>query len=404
MEELAVHEPDYKNLVAFLKAMEFNTLTRRVAEKSGIEAGDVMADAKLTSGVVRAAASPAPATTPSTPTRGSGDLFAPPPAPRSKAEGNGGDLSPAALATAHLAAARANKIDRSKYETVRTLDRLKAWALRAKDVGVVAVDTETTGLDPMVAHLCGFSLAVADNEACYVPIGHREGGAQGGGDLFAPQSKLCPDQIAEKDALKVIQSVLEDPGVLKIGQNLKYDWQIFARRGIEIHPYDDTMLMSYVLDAGRGNHGMDDLAERWLGHQTIHFEHVAGTGKNQVTFDCVSIEKASEYAAEDADVTLRLWKALKARLAAEHVATVYETLERPLVPVLARMEGRGIAIDRQVLSRLSGEFGLKPLLNLWLKTVNSMIRQPPILLKMMSHCQKDFVRPAYTEPDNAWLL
>jgi DNA polymerase-1 len=359
VEELAVHEPDYKNLVAFLKAMEFNTLTRRVAEKSGIEAGDIVADAKLTSGVVRAAAAPAPAAKPSTPASGSGDLFAPPPAPRSKAESNG-DLSPATLATAHLAAARANKIDRSKYETVRTLDRLKAWALRAKDIGVVAVDTETTGLDPMVAHLCGFSLAVADNEACYVPIGHREGGAQGGGgDLFAPQSKLCPDQIPEKDALKVIQSVLEDPSVLKIGQNLKYDWQIFARRGIEIHPYDDTMLMSYVLDAGRGNHGMDDLAERWLGHQTIHFEHVAGTGKNQVTFDCVSIEKAAEYAAEDADVTLRLWKALKARLAAEHVSTVYEMLERPLVPVLARMEGRGIAIDRQVLSRLSGEFGQK---------------------------------------------
>ena len=162
---------------------------------------------------------------------------------------------------------------------MRTLDRLKAWVLRARDIGVVAVDTETTSLDPMVAHLCGFSLAVADNEACYVPIGHREGGAQGGSDLFAPEAKLCPGQIPEKDALEVIQSVLEDPSVLKVGQNLKYDWQIFARRGIDIHPYDDTMLMSYVLDAGRGNHGMDDLAEKWLGHQTIHFEHVAGTGK-----------------------------------------------------------------------------------------------------------------------------
>ena len=147
--------------------------------------------------------------------------------------------------------------------------------------------------------------------------------------------------------------------MLKIGQNLKYDWQIFARRGIDVHPYDDTMLMSYVLDAGRGGHGMDELAEKWLGHKTIHFEHVAGSGKAQVTFDCVSIEKATEYAAEDADVTLRLWKALKPRLAAEHVATVYETLERPLVPVLARMERRGISIDRQVLSRLSGEFAQK---------------------------------------------
>ena len=358
VEDLAVHEPDYKNLVAFLKAMEFNTLTRRVAEKSGIDASEIEADGKLTSGVVRAAASPAPAARASTPASGNDDLFAPPPQPRSQAEANG-DLSPQALATAHLAAARASRIDRSKYETVRTLDRLKAWVLRAKEIGVVAVDTETTGLDPMVAELCGFSLAVADSEACYVPIGHKDGGAQGGSDLFAPEAKLCPDQIPEKAALEIIQSLLEDPGVLKIGQNLKYDWQIFARRGVGIHPYDDTMLMSYVLDAGRGNHGMDDLAERWLGHQTIHFEHVAGTGKAQVTFDCVSIEKASEYAAEDADVTLRLWKALKARLAAEHVDTVYETLERPLVPVLGRMEGRGIAIDRQVLSRLSDEFGQK---------------------------------------------
>ena len=358
VEDLAVHEPDYKNLVAFLKAMEFNTLTRRVAEKSGIDASEIEADGKLTSGVVRAAASPAPAARASTPASGNDDLFAPPPQPRSQAEANG-DLSPQALATAHLAAARASRIDRSKYETVRTLDRLKAWVLRAKEIGVVAVDTETTGLDPMVAELCGFSLAVADSEACYVPIGHKDGGAQGGSDLFAPEAKLCPDQIPEKAALEIIQSLLEDPGVLKIGQNLKYDWQIFARRGVGIHPYDDTMLMSYVLDAGRGNHGMDDLAERWLGHQTIHFEHVAGTGKAQVTFDCVSIEKASEYAAEDTDVTLRLWKALKARLAAEHVDTVYETLERPLVPVLGRMEGRGIAIDRQVLSRLSGEFGQK---------------------------------------------
>ena len=354
------HEPDYKHLIAFLKAMEFSTLTRRVAEKSGIEASEIEADSKLlraSCARLRAASLPRPKAR--SPACGSGDLFAAPAAPRArKAEANG-DVSPATLAAAHLAAARANKIDRSKYETVRTLDRLKAWALRAKDIGVVAVDTETTSLDPMVAHLCGFSLAVADNEACYVPIGHKEGGAQGGSDLFAPEAKLCPDQIPEKDALEVIQSVLEDPSVLKVGQNLKFDWQIFARRGIEIHPYDDTMLMSYVLDAGRGNHGMDDLAEKWLGHQTIHFEHVAGTGKSKVTFDCVSIEKASEYAAEDADVTLRLWKALKARMAAEHVASVYETLERPLVPVLGRMEGRGIAIDRQVLSRLSGEFGQK---------------------------------------------
>jgi DNA polymerase-1 len=370
VEDLAVHEPDYKHLVAFLKAMEFNTLTRRVAEKSGIEANEIEADARLSSSSSPLAGEVALRSPKDEGTAGggNGELFAPSPQP-SAATGGGRpgvgangkpEFTPATLAAARAAAEKAKKIDRSQYETVRTLDRLRTWALRAKETGVVAVDTETTSLDPMVAHLCGFSLAVDDNEACYVPIGHREGGANAGTDLFAPEPKLCPDQIPEQAALKEIKAVLEDPSILKIGQNLKYDCLVFARRGIEIHPYDDTMLMSYVLDAGRSRgHGMDDLAEKWLGHQTVHFEHVAGSGKNQVTFDCVPIEKASEYAAEDADVTLRLWKALKARLPAEHVATVYEMLERPLVTVLARMEGRGIAIDRQVLSRLSGEFAQK---------------------------------------------
>jgi DNA polymerase-1 len=358
VEDLAVHEPDYKLLIAFLKAMEFSTLTRRVAEKSGIDANEIEANGKLSSGTAAAAPSPAAAPRASAPYGKSGDLFAPPPQPRAKAEATA-TLDPATLAASHLAAARASKIDRSKYETVRTLDRLKAWVLRARDVGVVAIDTETTGPDPITAQLCGFSLALGDNEACYVPVGHRDGDTKGASDLFAPEAKLSPNQIPEKDALKEIQSMLEDPSVLKVGQDLKFDWQIFSRRGIDVFPYDDVMLMSYVLDAGRGSHGMDDLAEKWLGHQKISYEQVAGTGKGQVRFDSVSIEKASEYAAEDADVTLRLWKALKGRMAAEHVTSVYETLERPLVSVLGRMEGRGISIDRQVLSRLSGEFGQK---------------------------------------------
>jgi DNA polymerase-1 len=258
------------------------------------------------------------------------------------------------FAAAQAAAARARPFDRSKYEIVRSLDRLSAWILRARETGLLAIDTEATSADPMVAELCGISLAVADNDACYVPLGHREGGA--GGDLFAPDAKLCPGQIPEGAALEALKPLLEDRSVLKIGQDFKFDWQIFARRGIEVQPYEDTMLMSYVLDAGKGGHGMDDLAERWLGHQTIHLDHVVGTGKSQVRFDRVAIEKAAEYSAEDADVALRLWKTLKARLAAEHVTAVYETLERPLVPVLGRMERRGISIDRQVLSRLSGEF------------------------------------------------
>jgi DNA polymerase-1 len=353
VDQLAVHEPDYKNLIAFLKAMEFNTITRRVAEKAEIDASQVEADTKLTS---RAPAKAAP----SSAGVAGGDLFAPP--PQAKPNGKGGTdsaLTPISLAAARAEAARNQKIDRSQYECVRTVDRLKAWIARAHETGVVAVDTETTSLDPMTAHLCGFSLSVAPNEACYVPIGHREGGGASGSDLFAPEAKLCAGQIPEDQALILLKPLLEDKSILKVAQNMKYDWLVFAQRGIQTAGYDDTMLISYVLDAGKGGHGMDDLAKRWLNPDTIHFHHVAGQGKSQVTFDCVAIDNATEYAAEDADVTLRLWNALKARLTAERVTSVYETLERAMPEVLARMERRGISIDRQVLSRLSGEFAQK---------------------------------------------
>jgi len=364
VDELAVHEPDYKNLIAFLKAMEFSTITRRVAEKSGIDAGAVVADAKLSSPspqtqIVMAGLDPA--IHDGSPRGPTGRMD-----PRVKPGGDGQNsgrghetLTPISLAAARAEKARAAKFDRSKYECVRDIARLKAWIARAHEMGIVAVDTETTSLDPMTAHLCGFSLAVTPNEACYVPIGHREDGAQNGGDLFAPEAKLCAGQIPEAQALILLKPLLEDRSVLKVGQNIKYDWLVFAQRGIEIDSYDDTMLISYVLDAGKGGHGMDDLAKRWLNHDTIHFHHVAGQGKAQVTFDCVAIDKATEYSAEDADVTLRLWEVLKARLAAERVTTVYETLERGMPAVLARMERRGISIDRQVLSRLSGEFAQK---------------------------------------------
>jgi DNA polymerase-1 len=371
---LAVHEPDYRHLIAFLKAMEFSTITRRVAEKSGIDAAAIEADPALSAGHPPSPDTPAlpppqpqpvmagldPAiheATPST-TRGRMDPRVKPGGDTQKS-GRGIDASaliPAALAAARAEAARATRIDRSRYETVGTLARLNEWIARAHEAGVVAVDTETTSLDAMRAHLCGFSLAVAPNEACYVPIGHHEGGGEAGADLFAPEAKLCAGQIPEAGALAALKPLLEDRSVLKVAHNMKYDWLVFRQHGIDIESYDDTMLISYVLDAGKGGHGLDDLSERWLGHETIHFHHVAGSGKSQVTFDCVSIEKATEYAAEDADVTLRLWYALKPRLAAEHVTTVYETLERPMPAVLARMERRGISIDRQVLSRLSGDF------------------------------------------------
>src|SRR5262249_2747301 len=275
------------------------------------------------------------------------------PGPARRAEAGPGELVPQALAAARIDAAHHAKIDRSRYEIVRSLDRLNAWIARARDIGVVAMDTETTSLDPMQAALCGFSLALAPNEACYVPVGRRQGGV-GKGGLFA--GDIVPEQIEESAALAAIKPLLEEPGVLKVGQNLKFDLQIFALRGIELAPFDDTMLLSYVVDAGRSDHGLDPLSQRYLDHATIDYNEVTGSGKSKLSFDCVPVEKAAEYAAEDADVALRLWHILKARLVAERVSNVYETLERPLVPVLARMERRGISIDREVLSELSSEF------------------------------------------------
>ncbi|HYA07575.1 MAG TPA: DNA polymerase, partial [Xanthobacteraceae bacterium] len=366
--DLAVHEPDYKRLIAFLKAMEFNALTRRVAEFSGVDAGEIEPAAKLTAH----GASPSPLggeggearraepgegaraerQSPLARPLAAADLS--PPGRGARAGEGEAILAPQALAAARLDIAHRQKFDRSKYQTVRSLDQLEAWIERARDLGYLAIDTETSSLDPMQAELCGFSLAVAPNDACYVPLGHRRGG-EGGKDSLFP-GEITPDQLAEAAALNAIKPLLEDPGVLKIGQNLKFDWQIFAVRGIEIAAYDDTMLMSYCLDAGRSDHGLDPLARRYFDHETIDFNEVTKVGKSKLTFDSVDIAKATEYAAEDADATLRLWQVLKPRLAAEHVLNVYETLERPLLRVLAHMERRGISIDRQILARLSGEF------------------------------------------------
>ncbi|MEH2510981.1 DNA polymerase-1 [Nitrobacteraceae bacterium AZCC 1564] len=355
LDDLAVHEPDPRKLIAFLKAMEFSTLTRRVAEYSQVDPSDIQPDEKLKSSFAPSAVD---ADSPSTlPLGGEPDVQAKGTATRQPkpAEARGGaaaELTPKLLATARAAEALKTPVDRTKYVTVRTLDQLNTWIARARDIGHVAIDTETTSLDPMQAELCGFSLALRPNEACYVPLIHKQGGD--GSGLFA--GGLAPDQIKTEDACAALKPLLEDESVLKIGQNLKFDALVFAQCGIQMRSIDDTMLISYVLDAGRSPHGMDPLSERWLGHTPISYGEVAGTGKNQVSFDQVSIERATEYAAEDADVTLRLWLALKPRLAAERMSAVYETLERPMVNVLSRMEQRGITIDRQVLSRLSGEF------------------------------------------------
>ncbi|MEX0852034.1 MAG: DNA polymerase I, partial [Bauldia sp.] len=180
---------------------------------------------------------------------------------------------------------------------------------------------------------------------------------QGAGDLLG--GGLIAGQIPAKEALARLKPLLEDPAILKIAQNLKFDYVVFARHGIAVAPYDDTMLISYALDGGKGGSGMGELSESLLGHKPISFKEVAGSGRAQVSFDQVAIDKATQYSAEDADVAVRLWTALKPRLVAEHMVNVYETLERPLVPVLARMEAAGVKVDRQILSRMSGEFAQK---------------------------------------------
>ncbi|ETR78238.1 DNA polymerase I [Afipia sp. P52-10] len=359
LDELAVHEPDARRLIAFLKAMEFSTLTKRVADYSEIDPSDVAPDDRLKSSFAHVEP---PAASPETlPLGGEPDARAkgtaitakpaPGATPAAKTDGIG-DWTPQALATARAAAARASKVDRTQYATLRTHDDLQAWLSRASEQGFLAIALETTGPDPMQAELCGVSLALADNEACYVPLVHKQAGE--GAGLFA--AGLVPDQIALNDALAALKPVLETDAVQKVGHDIKADMLVLAQHGIPVRGIDDIMLISYVLDAGRTNHGIAALAEAALGHTPLGRDAVTGTGKNRLSFDQVTLERATEYSAGRADMTLRLWRVLKPRLVAERMNAVYETLERPLVTPLMRMEQRGIAVDRQELSRLSGDF------------------------------------------------
>ncbi len=242
------------------------------------------------------------------------------------------------------------------YVAVQSEAALAAWVAAAEANGAVTVDTETTSLDVMRARLVGVSLSVEPGKACYVPLGHT---AAGRGELGLgedSENAEAPVQIPFDRALEILKPLLENPGVLKIGQNVKYDMAVLARHGIELGPVDDTMLLSFVLDGGLHGHGMDELSQRHLGFKPISYKEVAGTGKAQVTFDRVPLDKAVDYAAEDADVTARLYRVLKPRLASERLVGVYETIERPLVPVLAAMERNGIRVDPERLERLSGDF------------------------------------------------
>jgi DNA polymerase-1 len=307
LDSLALREPDSAATIAFLRKMEFKSLAAKLEQKHGIKPE---------------AAAPAPA--------------------------------PAMTHAAH-------------YELVQDEAALTRWINAAKSAGHVAFDTETTSLNAMRAELVGFSLSIEPGKACYVPVGHRGSGfgSQDSGsltgDLFFspnPESRiLIPNQIPLKDALGILAPLLADASVLKIGHNIKYDMLVLRKYGLEIAPVEDTMLLSYVLDAGRINHNMDDLAQKHLGHKTITFSEVTGTGKARISFAEVSLDKALAYAAEDADITLRLWQALKPQVIAQQRLSVYETIERPLIPVIVAMEERGIRVDPGALAGLSADFG-----------------------------------------------
>nr|WP_323780395.1 DNA polymerase I [Amylibacter sp.] len=302
--EMEVRDPEPETCLGFLTLMEFRTLAARIAGKLGVEPPVVAA--------------------------------------------------PEVLGAAPVPASAAKGFDADKYECVRDMAALQVWIDRIKDRGWVAVDTETTGLNEMVVDLVGICLCVDAGEACYIPLTHKDGE----GDLFGGAA-LAEGQMDAAEVLAALKPVLEDPAILKIGQNMKYDLKILRRQGIEIAPIDDTMLLSYALHGGLHNHGMDALSERYLDHKPISIKTLLGTGKSAKTFDMVPIDEAVKYAAEDADVTLRLWQMFKPQLHANKVTTVYETLERPLVPVLATMEMNGIKVDRDHLSRMSNNFAQK---------------------------------------------
>ncbi len=303
--DLEVKDPDPDTLLNFLAGMEFRTLSKRIAEKLGAD---------------------------------------PPVIP--EPEHDGSQLETPASQV---------PFDAEAYEWVRDGAALQVWIDRARARGWVAVDTETTSLDEMRAELVGISLCVEPGQACYIPLGHRD---PGGDDLFG-SSDLAEGQMGADQALAMLRPLLEDPAVMKIGQNMKYDAKILARRGIDVAPIDDTMLMSYAMHAGLHNHGMDALCERYLDHVPIPIKPLLGSGKSAITFDRVPVGDAVKYAAEDADITLRLWQYFKPRLHRHKATTIYETEERPLVPVLAEMEMAGIRVDRDALSRMSNAFAQK---------------------------------------------
>ena len=305
LEDLEVKEPDSTELLKFLNEMEFRTLTNRIAAKLGVDAP--VNEQKIAQG----------------------------------SEGSSINTNIMSF----------NSVD---YSCVQELGTLQNWISKISERGWVAVDTETTGLDDMVAELVGICLCVEVGEACYIPLNHKSGDD----DLFGG-NKLAPNQLPLQKVLELLKPIFEDPAIIKIGQNIKYDMKILSRYNIDIFPIDDTMLLSYALNGGAHNHGMDSLSSRYLDHSPISIKSLLGSGKSAITFDQLSIAEAVDYAAEDADITLRLWKLFKPLLHKSRVTKVYEILERPLVSVLAEMEQNGIKVDRDTLSRMSNSFAQK---------------------------------------------
>ncbi len=332
-------------LIAFLKTMEFNALTRRVAEATETDAAVVQsADVDVAWGAEA---------------RGP-DLDAGKATVHSAPDGRSDGWTPQALVEARVAAAAGTKLDAGSYRCLRSMSDLDAYLNAAREAAVIACQVQADSADPMQAGLVGVALAYQPQDAtsraagpvqaAYVPLAHRSGSDDLLGD------GLVDGQVPFDDALARLKDLLEDPSVLKVAQNLKFDWLVAARHGIEMRAFDDIMLMSYALDAGLGSQSLDGLADRWLGHKPMALKDLTGSGRAAIGFDQVDIERATAFAGERADIALRVWQVLKPRLAADGLASVYERLERPMVPVLARMEERGIGVDRQILSRLSGDF------------------------------------------------
>ncbi len=319
LEVLKKRAPDWAKLLAFLAAQNFRSIAARVASRHNLDLAQLPA-AKADKAKIETEKTGQPkAAEPRKPTPAAPDV--------------------------------------KSYELIQDEPALARWIAEARAAGRVAVDTETTSLDPFRADLVGVSLGLS-GRACYIPLGHVGAAAQGALDLGGGETPRgdAPKQIPLKRALEALKPLLADATVLKIGQNIKYDMQVLARHGIGIAPFDDTMLLSYVLEGGLHGHGMDELSLLHLGHTTIKFSDVTGSGKSKITFDRVALDKALAYAAEDADVTYRLHEVLKPRLAADRLVTVYETLERPLIPVLAAMEREGIKVDAGALVGLSEDF------------------------------------------------